>query len=76
MKWDVSDTSLPYFSVPNWGASVKHPAAIGEKQPFRITAANGPTLPLGIRQYMLKTLKQYEQPLRVFHTAAARFHKH
>ena len=28
--------------------------AIGEKQPFRITAANGPTLPLGIRQYMLK----------------------
>jgi hypothetical protein len=54
VKWDVSDTSLPYFSVPNWGASVKHPAAIGEKQPFRITAANGPTLPLGIRQYMLK----------------------
>ena len=45
MKWDVSVTSLSYFLVPNWGASVKHPAAIGEKQPFRIIAANGPTLP-------------------------------
>ena len=73
MKWDVSDTSLPYFSVPNWGASVKHPAAIGEKQPFRIIAANGPTLPLGIRQYMLKLFKQSEQPFRVSHTAAARY---
>ena len=62
VKWDVSDTSLPYFSVPNWGASVKHPAAIGEQQPFRITAANGPTLPLGIRQYMLNYLNSLNNP--------------
>ena len=62
MKWDVSVTSLSYFSVPNWGASVKHPAAIGEKQPFRITAANGPTLPLGIRQYMLNYLNSLNNP--------------
>ena len=73
VKWGASVTCFHYFLVPNWGASVKHPAAIGEKQPFRIIAANGPTLPLGIRQYMLKLFKQSEQPFRVSHTAAARF---
>jgi len=73
VKWDVSVRCF-LFLVPNWGASVN-------TQP--LLANNGlsenaafAALPLGIRQYMLKTLKQYEQPFRVFHTAAARFHKH